>query len=486
MRVSARLLILFASIASAATVYEVARRRGEGTVVYSAVARVLHPRQARATENGGPGGPSRWADADAIQREIACDENLRQILGELAGVEPKTVSDGRLAETRHSLRVELQEPSKAGPVEVSFSFRDGDADRAAGVADRLAAKYAEACRREMALPARRKHELARHHAEEARAGARLTRQQLVQFLDEHFVKHAALAEGRTDETARWAPRLPSLPVVLPGDFSPGPAGVRVASDEAPLVDNPEWLDLNAQLGRLLGQRERLLVHLMPAHPQVRQLDAQIKRVEALLAEVPRRIPDRRKPAVISPSSEMPAIEAPDPGSSQDPSTIPAQPTAEPPGFSSEEHVQAARRYEQLAAAAERAEEDYLRWAEQERSAWQAMLSPPPVTLRLSSPAVSSAPAMSGAAMLVAALLAGLAMAIGLGMILMAGSHRETFASVEEAEAELPVPVVGTIPASGASSHPDEHGRSPLAGMLAAGGMMLMVLCAGVVLLVLNR
>jgi hypothetical protein len=482
MRASARLLILFASIASAATVYEVARRRGEGTVVYSAVARVLHPPRAQATEDAGPGGPSRWVDADAIQREIASDENLRQILGELAGVEPETVSDARLADVRQNLRVELQEPSQAGPVEVSFVFQDGDADRAAGVADRLAEKYAEACRREMELPARQKHEVARHHAEEARAGARLARQQLVQFLDEHFGKHAALAEGRTDETARWAPRLPSLPVVLPGDFSPGLPGVRVASDEAPLVDNPEWLDLNAQLGRLLGQRERLLVHLMPAHPQVRQLDAQIKRVEALLAEVPRRIPGR-KPVVIPPS--------PEPGSSQDasmsaPEEPPELPTPEPPGFSSEEHAQAARRYEQLAAAAERAEEDDLRWAEQERSAWQAMLSPPPVTVRLSAPAVSSAPSLSGAAMLVAALLAGLATALGLGMILMAGSHRETFASVEDAEAVLPVPVVGTIPATGASSHPGEQGRSPLAGMLAAGGVMLMVLCAGVVLLVLNR
>lgn len=284
-----------------------------------------------------------------------------------------------------------------------------------------------------------------------------------------------------------------MPVVFPNDFPPSAPRVRMVGDEAPLVDNPEWLDLNAQLEKLLNQRERLLVSLMPAHPEVRQVDAQIQRLEALLADVPQQIPDRGGPIMIPPSAETAVVEPPLPDSSQGPSPVPPEqtpqvipPAPEPPGFSGEEHAQAAHSYRQLAAAAERAEEEHLRWADQERSAWQAMLTPPPITLRLSAPAVSSAGSMSPAAMLVAAVMAALAVALGLGMILMAGSYRETFASVAEAEAILPVPVVGTIPANGASRRLGEQGRSPLAGMLTAGGAMLMLLCAAVVLLVLSR
>lgn len=488
---TAKVLILLAFLATTATVYLVLGGQSDEAPVYSARATVGHPALTPAEDDGTQAANSALSGVDEIKRAIADEANLRPLLAELAGIEPESVSDAEIEGLRRRLRIDVDMPGEGQAVEATLCFRDPDPDRAAAVVDRLAEAYASLCRRTLQAPARHQHEVAVRNAAEASQRRQQAQQQLVQFLQEHFDRHAAHAEGR-ESAAGLSPGWSSVPIVLPARFASHASQVRPVSDEVSLVDNPEWLDLNDRLEKLAERRRQLLVNLMPAHPRIHQIDQEIDRLETLLRDVPERVPDRHAPAVGAPPPEAPEIKPPviQP-SLGPPDVVPEQgpdlplPPA-PPGFSPEEHAQAARDYQRLAAAADRAEHEFLKSIEQERTALAVMVVPAPVTCRFSAGMAAPTGGMGTTDVLAAALLAGLAAAIGLAMVLLAQSHRETFASVEEAAAVLPVPVVGTVPASEASRRLDATTRSPLAGALTAGGVTLVLICAGIIAVALNR
>jgi hypothetical protein len=63
----------------------------------------------------------------------------------------------------------------------------------------------------------------------------------------------------------------------------------------PMIDNPEWLDLNGQLSELKRRRDNLLVDRTPLHPAVQELDLQMKDLQAQMAAVPRQLAGKPQP-----------------------------------------------------------------------------------------------------------------------------------------------------------------------------------------------
>ena len=213
-----------------------------------------------------------------------------------------------------------------------------------------------------------------------------------------------------------------------------------------MTDNPEWLDLDKQRADLERSRARLLLDRTPLHPEVQEVDAQLADLQQQLSRIPRQIPaEPAEPANQAGGGEnalprgAPVSQAP----------VPMPPSPEPwveepkPQW----HADAAKGFAARSEALKRAEQRAEQLAQKERQAWQRQLATPPIDLGLARRAEVVEPSGRRLRLLLTALIAGVTVAAGAGMLSTGlGSGDLPFATPSEAQAMLPVPVVGVISA----------------------------------------
>jgi hypothetical protein len=146
-----------------------------------------------------------------------------------------------------------------------------------------------------------------------------------------------------------------------------------------------------------------------------------------------------------------------------------------------DRAEIAGRFQMLRAAADQASQAYQQAIRVERQAWRESQQEPRIELELAQPIqVPPAPAHRRIGLLLAALAAGMAAVAGVGMITAGAAMEPTLATLDQAEAVLPVPIVGTIPDIGPASEPKAAQRwQPLMRLsLVVGGLILIAGCVG--------
>lgn len=435
---------------------------------YSAAATIVHrqPAAARpdARENLSP------ADRDQIAGEITSDANLRRVLARL---EPPAGTAQRPGDpvdrARRSLDVTVAETPTPGQLEITIACRGEDPERVVRLVNQLAAQYAEDERAAVEAAATGAWHNVHEQADQARQRLLAARDALDGFLRQHFQGHRNLAKAIDDAAAQSR------------------AEKTAAADSAgkrPMIDNPQWVEIDQARQTLLDRRAEMLTTRTAEHPAIRDLDLKIAQLEHSMAGIPRQIRDDAEPSVVThPMVDAPRMQPPPHAegsrpAARDPSAVVGRvvPAEEAP-----DHGLAAQKYSALSAAADEAQESYDRLAEAELGAYQRRLEMPSVDLRLA-PRCENATAGHGSSrLLLVALLSGLAMAAGVGMISAGLGADPPLQTMAEAQAALPVPVVGAVPFRGDSAGQAEP-RTSGSRWLALWGLALVAIC-GLALLV---
>jgi len=144
------------------------------------------------------------------------------------------------------------------------------------------------------------------------------------------------------------------------------------------------------------------------------------------------------------------------------------------------------------------EESYRQAVEAERTAWQRLADLPPVEpvrdktpvgVGIHAPAATVAPdatkTVSPTRSKIGSLLVVLIGAAGVGMVFSGVSGSATFANAARARNALPVPILATLPAADPADRRGRHRRLIDATVKIAGGAVLVLACAGVLLSVMS-
>ena len=481
---SRTVLCLLAFIATgAAVLWMAAANEGRKTDRYAATATIWHC----AAPSGGAGqDTSRGfvsSDPAAVERRVLSEDNLRRALRQVKEQEQKsrlTQNDlasgpGRtVQQVRQNLRVAATEasPERSG---ISISYSDRDPDRAIRLVNTLARVCAEQYRAELETSGARHYPEAREAAELARQEYFEAKGRLDDFIGQHFLKQQALA----DRVASCRPELPSADV-LPADRAAGSTANRAveASTLPPPLDR-ETVELQRQLAELEQRRARLLDTRTSLHPEVRDLDARIAGVRQRLPSIPAHPPEQQPE--VSPTEEGPTWGAPVAedlvGTTESTQQVPADELAA-------ELAEAGHAFHSHKDALDRAEEEYDRLAEAKRRAWEAQISTPSIELELAQVGEARQPADEPSGSLLVALASALAVTLGVGLIWSGFDSDVPLATLAEAEAALPVPVVGTIPATGpASTAPKKQSRRGGGLAKIIYGVLLIGVCFGILVAV---
>jgi hypothetical protein len=274
--------------------------------------------------------------------------------------------------------------------------------------------------------------LARETAEKARSAATSARAELDDFIKRHFDEHRQ----------RGAADLPKF---------------RESKPQHKPADNPSWQELKNQLAELRARREEMLSQLMPAHPDVVEIDDQI-------AALSRRLTLEALP------TEEPAQRGS--GDGVDAADLSL---AEYLASERDRHRHSSAAYEEILARWQSSDRDLQTAVEAERQASRrladikppaspavsvALVTPAPVTQPLPLPAHSAAgPTVKtrpqGSQPLALAVLLVALVVVALAAVKLARSNADAvFSSAAEISATLALPVVGILPAAEMAN--DEH------------------------------
>ncbi|HUT91565.1 MAG TPA: hypothetical protein VMY37_18850 [Thermoguttaceae bacterium] len=422
-------------------------------------------------------------DPAGVERRVLSEDNLRRALNQIEEQEQKsrlTQNDlapgpGRTVEqVRQNLRVAATEasPERFG---ITISYSDRDPDRAVRLVNTLAKVCAEQYREDLETSGAGDYPEAREAAELARQEYFDAKGRLDDFIGQHFLKQQALA----DRVASCRPDLPSADA-LPADRAAGLTANRgIEARTLPPPPDRETVDLHRQLAELEQRRARLLDTRTPLHPLVRDVDTRIAGVRDRLASISARLAEQ--PPEVSPTEEGPTLGTPVAedllGTTESTQHVPADELAA-------ELAEAAQAFRSHKDAMDRAEEEYDRLAEAKRRAWEAQISTPSIELEPAQMGEARQPADEPSGSMLVALASALAVTFGVGLIWSGFDSDLPLATLAEAEAALPVPVVGTIPATGPASTAPKK-RSRVGGGLAKiiYGVLLIGVCFGILVAV---
>ena len=219
----------------------------------------------------------------------------------------------------------------------------------------------------------------------------------------------------------------------------------------PMIDNPEWLDLNSQLTDLQRRHDRLLVDRTPLHPAVQDAVMRIEDLKRRMAAIPQQ--------VVGKQPENPAT--PDLG--PPPNQIAPQDQA---------------KLVEMTAAAQKA-----RWVcdqaeAAEKQALQEQQAGPLYTVECAQVVTTPPPPDYGWQRLIwTTFVASVLMAFGVGSLSVGTNIEPPAASVADVQADANVAVVGTIPADDPASDPSMiHRQRRVRRTLIAIGLILIVVC----------
>lgn len=404
-------------------------------------------------------------DAIDISKQIVSEENLRRVLDELIP-QPNGATRGHVsAETsetieqvRQNLRAGLAKSSAGDQLQISIGYTGEDPDRVVRLVNGLAEQYAGDRRRSLEATARQSYHHARQAAETARQQFLAAGSRLEEFLQRHFQEHQSPA------AAMSTLRPPPAPSAEPG---------------LPMIDNPHWVELDHQREELARHRAELLVERTPLHPEVRDVELRIAQLEQRLEGMPRQIPNRQshrpdpsRPPLDGPKTEPPPVDSPSA------STYPVL-----PGPTPQEQTEAAQSFLVLKQQADQAQQEYQRLAQVERQAWQRQLQVPNIQVLPAQRCEVSRRSGHSARLILAALASGLALAIGAGMISTGLGGDRPYNTLAEAQAGLPLAIVGAVPAAdhaegSDSTHPRRDGGGPATVI---SGVIVIAICITILL-----
>ena len=464
-------LCVLAFLATGAAVYLMAAEkigRSDGDTT----ATIYH----RFAPSGGPAAGDAAMlprpDPVRIEQQIVSDASLRRALGSLAPAGNGRAGDVASAgpaespgQVRGTLRVVAVETSSPDQLRISISSTDPDRDRAVRLVNNLAGQYAQQRRAALEATLSRSYFEARNAAELAHREFLEATGQLEAFLAGHFEKSPGETEPEAGGPVATTP----------------PAAGPAAANPSRIIDNPEWVELDRQLADLQRQRAQLLVERMQAHPEVQDIDVRIARLQEHLASVPMQIVEEPGegredlPPAAGEAARQPPL-------AQDPSTMPAQGD---PADRPREHAEAARQFWAKKGARDRAEQTWDRLALEERRAWEEQRKVPQIDVQLAEAGEISESADPRPRVLLAALIAGLAMATGVGMLWSGFAGDSPLATLAQAQAALPVPIVGAIAATGPSAADAAGLQSRHLGgrAMILYGTLLIAICFAILLIV---
>ena len=405
----------------------------------------------------GGGQSHLWADASRrcpkigtvpseICQHIRSQANVARAVRELGaaitplpGEEGEATFERAVCEVQQAIRVEAGRTEQRDEAQVSIACTHPHPEYAVLVANALAEHFASDCRAAWKASVSAGYLAARKASDRARE----------EFADAKGRLEAFFEQEQKRQAAR---RTPPRPKPLPPPAEPK------------LVDAPEWAELHAQLLALERQRTALLVDRTPEHPAVKDTELRIDELKRRLATMRR--------WTVAPESEAP------PGRPAVAQTPPTQPEENTAAESARQEAQAAEEFRRLQAAVDRTAQARDAAEDTERQTSQACLREPRIEVELAQARQAAAPAGSGLGLVLAALAGGLAAAFGVGLLTAGVSMEPTLTTIAEAEALLPVPVVGVIPSDAPPTDPGAIARRQRLTRLAAivGGLAVLVGC----------
>ena len=207
-----------------------------------------------------------------------------------------------------------------------------------------------------------------------------------------------------------------------------------ASPAPAMVDNPQWLEIQRQLGQLQRRRDSLLIDRTPLHPAVEDVTVQIKDLQRQIATIPRQIPGAASAThetSKSLASPKDAAAATDPVAEQGQNKLNELTVA----------VETAGRACQRAEAAEK----------QARNAQRA--GPQYAVVYAQAVEIQPMSDQGWRRLMGTTLMAGLLMAFGTGSLSAGAGIEPPVASAAEVQAAAGVPIVATIPAANPLADP---------------------------------
>lgn len=401
------------------------------------------------------------ADPKHFERELASTENLQRAVRRLScqvralpDETPEATVSRTIERIRRGLQVTAFETAVPGRVEIALSFRGRPADDPARLVNGLAEDFAERVRHDWKERTRRAYEDARGAARAAKLELTRAKARLDGFFDRHFEQLGSATEPQPKVLSDDPAGAEDIPAVE----SPGAdTAVLPRPDPRPMtVDNPDWIALAGQLDELKQRRAEMLIERTKFHPKVLQADIEIAAAERRLQTVARQIPGS-PPAL--PEAVVPELQG---------ESLVEQPAAE-----------LARMFRNLKADADTAVDAYRRASEAESAAWQRHQQQPQIELVLAEATVAPASSKPPTGLLSLALVAGLAAVAGVGLFCGGVAMEPTLNTIDQIEAALAVPVIGTVAAMAPTGDSGAFGPLPSIArpVLIVVGLLLIAGCA---------
>jgi hypothetical protein len=335
----------------------------------------------------------------------------------------------------------VQEPHNAAAGgRVPIEYVGDSAERAAEVAIAQAQRYVHDRLAEWKLRTQRPYLKARAAAEKAR-------QEHVENTARLEAFRRQLAEAAEAARAKAAAKAPEKP-------------------PPPMVDNPQWLDLERQLAELQRRCDDLLLDRTPQHPLVVDLTGRMAIIQEKLTATPRLIPSGNTespvPADTSPAAETPTADAE--GGDQDGDRIAKENQA---------------RLDELTAAVERTRQAREQAELAEKRALQTLQAGPNYAIEPAQVVEQlPQPDYGWRRLAWTTLFSGVLMALGVGAVAAGANVEPPVASVAELKADLDVPIVGPIPADDPVADPAavSRRRSSVRRTMIGIGLALIAAC----------
>jgi hypothetical protein len=436
-------------------------RRSVPTDNYTATASVWHQSES---SGGSPGGAEAGAGVDfvAIQQHIADTENVRRAIlaadGSLSALPPQdrqAVVRLTVEEVCRNLHVSCNPTAAPRGVRIGFQCTAHDPAFVVALVNVFAGQYAQDCRTEWKAGTQEAYQAACEASQRARRNSSGAKERL-----ENLLAQIAERERQNTEAAEAAE------AVKPTE-SPSPS-TKPAPQEPVAIDNPDWVNLSEELTELEQNRAALLVTRTPLHPAVIDVEDRIGEAKRRLAAM--------SPTIAAPSSNVTSKA----GATQPPQTAasPKLPAKRPVPIDPEEQAKLAATLHKLRGEMYRAEEAQEAAQQAERQAMAACQQPLRLEIDLANPIEPAMP-LPGLRVVLAAMTSALTVLGGLMMVVAGVVMEPRLGTVEEVEAMLPVPVVGTLPAGGSRLPGGADRQRLVRAALVGAGMILIATCLGI-------
>jgi hypothetical protein len=415
--------------------------------------------------------PLSVADKVSAKHDILTSENLDRAVRKVTGLSGEDAPEpGEAAQqVRERLDVSVTTVKRVNrppvlQVAITYSAPE-DAERGARLVNELARQYAQDQRARLVAAAGKSHEEARRAADSAQKKLFEAQAQFDAFLDNYFRGDGERQNSPAKNTAQAKSG--------PDAKADGAASVKKA-------ENPERVKTQRQLDDLRRHRERLLADRTPMHPSVRSADEEIIELEKRLAAIPHELvpapgdlSEELKPMLgLPPVPPGPVDPRPTPEPISEPNELARPPVLRP---------ETVKTYTQRRDKLVHAREEYEKRAAVDREKWEMRYRLPQIEVELARPATPKEPPKAQPSLLFISSLVGLAGAMGMVMLSMGVGGEPILSTEAQARRVLPVQVVGTVPPADRSTGMPRSRRRPDGWILAVCGVLLLLLCLGMVL-----